>query len=395
MMGVMVTHATRSGLHLQVRQAGPIPLDATLECEPGELLALVGPSGSGKTTLLRTIAGLYRPQHGEVRCNGSTWMHSNGNVRQWLAPQQRRVGVVFQDYALFPHLSALDNLTIGMGHLPKAQRAPRAAELLELVHLAGLEARFPAQLSGGQQQRVALARALGRDPQVLLLDEPFAAVDEVTRRKLQRELAVLRRRLSIPIVLVTHDLQEAAALSDRMALLYHGKTLQSGSPSEVLNHPDSPVIARLMGHTNLYHAEVAAHGSGHTLIHWAGQSLEARSAPQFAPGMTVTWLIPPSHIVMHRRDRSSRGERENLVRGRVSELVVMGETTLVTMTMEGAGNAPLAFSVSSHAARRNALAVDADVAVSLLAEGIHLMPPDATPGAATNRDSGRPWSSET
>jgi molybdate transport system ATP-binding protein len=375
-MDAGVNQLGHGGLRLQVEQAGPIPLAAALECEAGELLALVGPSGSGKTTLLRTIAGLYRPKHGQVRCNGSIWMDSAGSGRRWVAPQQRRVGVVFQDYALFPHLSALDNLTIAMGHLARPQRARRARELLEMVHLGGLEERFPAQLSGGQQQRVALARALGRDPQVLLLDEPFAAVDEVTRRKLQRELAILRRQLSIPIVLVTHDLQEAAALSDRVVLLYHGKTLQDGPPTEVFNRPDSPLIARLMGHTNLYRGIVAAHEFDRTLISWAGHSLETGPVRQFPAGSVVTWLIPPSHVVMHRRDRSSRGERENLVRGHVSELVAMGETTLVTMVIEGVTDAPLAFSVSSHAARRNALAVGADVSVSLLADGIHLMPAD-------------------
>ena len=221
----------KPALAVELAQGAPIPLAARFECGEGELLALVGPSGSGKTTILRAIAGLDPAGGGQRARNGATWF----DARTFVPPQARRVGLVFQHYALFPHLTA-DRQRRGRAarHAPARDARAIARELLEFVRLGGLEDRLPRQLSGGQQQRVALARALARDPQVLLLDEPFSAVDQVTRRRLQRELAQMRQRLKIPIVLVTHDLEEAAALADRMVVLHHGRTLQSGPPFEVL-----------------------------------------------------------------------------------------------------------------------------------------------------------------
>ena len=162
------------GLEIVASQTQPITLQAELACAPGELLALVGPSGSGKSTLLRCIAGLHSPQQGYIRCGGVSWYDAQQRIN--LPPQSRRVGFVFQNYSLFPHLSAQDNVLCALGHLPARQRGARALELLAMTHLKGLEARKPAQLSGGQQQRVALARALARDPAVLLLDEPFSCL---------------------------------------------------------------------------------------------------------------------------------------------------------------------------------------------------------------------------
>src|SRR5574340_185840 len=230
-----------SGLELRLEQQRPMALDARIECAPGELLALVGPSGSGKSTILRCIAGLRAPQNGYVRCNGDVWYDSEAGVR--LSPQKRRVGLVFQNYSLFPHLTAMENVTAALLHLPVRQRTERARALLRQVHLEGIEDRRPAQLSGGQQQRVAVARALARDPAVLLLDEPFSAVDQVTRGKLQRELARLRGSLRIPIVLVTHDLDEARRLADRICILHHGATLQCGTPHDVLSKPRNAGVA--------------------------------------------------------------------------------------------------------------------------------------------------------
>src|SRR5215471_4570843 len=212
----------RRYLQVQLRQERPIPLDAKLDCGPGELLALVGPSGSGKTTILRCIAGLRRAERGSITCNGTTWLDTDRDIN--LPPQRRSVGFVPQHYALFPHLTAEANVRFALGHLPRTERAVRASELFSLVHLTGLEGRNPAELSGGQQQRVALARALARDPAVLLLDEPFSAVDQVTRRKMQRELAQLRERIRLPIILVTHDLDEAVSLANRIVVLHRGRS---------------------------------------------------------------------------------------------------------------------------------------------------------------------------
>ena len=228
------------GLSLKITQAGPIPLAAELTCAPGEMLAIVGPSGAGKTTLLRAIAGLYRPDSGRIACGGAVWLDTTAGID--LPPHRRRVGLVFQSYALFPHMSALANVAAAMGHRPKGEREARARALLARVHLEGFEDRRPAALSGGQQQRVAVARALAREPAVLLLDEPFSAVDRRTRRQMHADLASLRKTLAIPILLVTHDLDEAGALADRLCVLDRGETLQTGPPAEVKSAPSSPRV---------------------------------------------------------------------------------------------------------------------------------------------------------
>jgi molybdate transport system ATP-binding protein len=268
--------APADGLEVDVAQSRPIPLAARLACARGEVLALVGPSGSGKSTILRTIAGVYAPERGRIDAGGRTWLDTAAGVR--LPARERRVGFVFQHYALFPHLTAEENVLQALSHVPAGERRARARSLLERTHLAGLEARRPAQLSGGQQQRVAVARALARDPAVLLLDEPFSAVDQATREKLYEELASLRRGLNIPMVLVTHALAEAAMLSDRMSILHRGTTLQAGAPHEVMTRPANPLVARLVGLKNIFTAEVVDHdaGRGVTRIRWHSHVLEAR-----------------------------------------------------------------------------------------------------------------------
>jgi molybdate transport system ATP-binding protein len=370
--------ALDGALRVDLYQSGPIPLAAQFTCAAGELLALVGPSGSGKTTILRTIAGLYHPAQGSVRCADVQWFDTETRIN--LTPQQRSVGLVFQDYALFPNLSVRDNVQIALGHLPKDQHGARVKELLELVNLNGLESRRPHRLSGGQQQRVAIARALARDPKVLLLDEPFSAVDQVTRRKLREELAQLRSTLKIPVVLVTHDLEEAAMLSDQLTILHHGKSLQQGPAHEVFSHPNSVQVARLVDLPNVYEATVIGHDSDlqSTELNWQGITIQARLQAEYDVAQHVAWAIPGSGIILHRRDRPSRGERENPVHGTVSNLIPLGDMCNLTMVVNNELKSALTLQIPTHVAQRNTLAIGVDISVSLRAEAVQIMPVEAT-----------------
>ena len=234
----------RDGLTVRLHQKDPIALDVAFSVAPGEMLALVGPSGSGKSTVLRAVAGLQAPSAGRIACDGSAWLDRDAGI--FLPPRMRRVGMVFQSYALFPHLTAAENVMEALGDVPGSERRAQAHALLARMHLDGLEDRTPAGLSGGQQQRVAVARALARRPDVLLLDEPFSAVDRVTRRRLRSELGELRRELSMPVILVTHDLDDVVRLADRMCVLHRGEILQTGTVAEVMAGPSSPLVAELL-----------------------------------------------------------------------------------------------------------------------------------------------------
>ncbi len=352
----------------------PVSIDAELSCEAGELLSLVGPSGAGKTTVLRAIAGLSKPATGSIRCNGEVWFDSSS--RTFVKAQQRRVGYVFQQHALFPHLTARQNVEQSLRQHKPSERRLLSDRWLRRVNLEGLEHRRPAQLSGGQKQRVGLARALAREPSVLLLDEPFSSVDSATRDRLYTELAALRRDLKIPAVLVTHDLHEATILSDHLCMLSKGTTLQTGTVQEVTTRPASVLVARLVGFKNVFRATVVEVFNGQALIEWRGQKLEVASAAHFKKADAVHWCIPQSHVVLHRQSRPSRGERENPLTGRVTEVLRMGDSALVGVHVGNPDRPPVYLSVPLHVAERNQVVVGADIGFSLLAESIHLMQPD-------------------
>jgi len=251
-------------LSVRIQQRSSIPLDLDFTCDPGDVLAIFGPSGSGKSTILRSIAGLYRPEGATVRAGGETWSDTAANT--FAPPHRRAVGIVFQEYALFPHLTALGNVMTALGHRPSTGRRSRAEELLRLVHLSDHQDRRPHQLSGGERQRVALARALAREPAVLLLDEPFAAVDRTVRRRLQDEIDELRRTLDIPLVLVTHDFDDVVRLATRLLILERGKAIASGALSDLTSRPDLPWLREAVGLGSVFEARVVKRHSQRGLL---------------------------------------------------------------------------------------------------------------------------------
>jgi ABC-type Fe3+/spermidine/putrescine transport system ATPase subunit len=262
-----------------------------LEVRPGEFLSLLGPSGCGKTTTLRLIAGFERPDEGEVRIGGR-------DVSR-LPAYKRNVNTVFQSYALFPHLSVEDNVAYGLKQrgLDRKARRARATEMLELVRLEGLANRKPRQLSGGQQQRVALARALVMQPQVLLLDEPLGALDLKVRRELQIELKRIQEGVGITFVYVTHDQEEALAMSDRVAVMNAGRIEQLGVPREIYDRPVTAFVADFIGETNFIRqdGEVVAVRPEHVRLTTepprAGDALDATVVATMVVGPAVQCVV--------------------------------------------------------------------------------------------------------
>jgi ABC-type sulfate/molybdate transport systems ATPase subunit len=224
---------------------GSIELDAQFDVPAGRCLALAGPSGAGKTTILRLLAGTARPDRGRITCGDDVWVDTLRGI--WRAPAQRSCGYVFQDYALFPHLSAWRNVAYGMRETPRRDRRAAALALLDRFGLSERADAPPAALSGGERQRVAVARALGRRPRVLLLDEPLSALDARTRASASREISALLGEIDVPAILVTHDFNEAALLGGEVGVIDHGRIIQRGSASELAAAPTSAFVADFTG----------------------------------------------------------------------------------------------------------------------------------------------------
>ena len=266
--------------------------DVNLTVKTGELVALLGPSGSGKTTLLRIIAGLEFPTQGSILFNEEDVARRDARSRQ--------VGFVFQHYALFRHMSVFENVAFGLRVRPRATRPAneviktRVMELLHLVQLEGMAQRYPSQLSGGQRQRVALARALAVEPDVLLLDEPFGALDARVRQELRQWLRRLHDELHITSVFVTHDQEEALEVADRVVVMNHGKIEQIGTPDEVYEEPANPFVMNFLGNVNLFHGRVhdaAVQSIGYVRPH------ELEIARSQSGGSTVEAVVRYIHAV--------------------------------------------------------------------------------------------------
>ncbi|MFN3723158.1 MAG: molybdenum ABC transporter ATP-binding protein [Paracoccaceae bacterium] len=321
-------------LEVMARADAPIPLDVAFRVEPGELLALVGHSGSGKTTLLRTIAGLWRPSQARVSVGDAVWLDTAAGVN--LPPHRRRVGVVFQNYALFPHMTAAQNVMAAMD----APEADEAERLLDLVNLHGLSGRKPAHLSGGQQQRVAVARALARKPDALLLDEPFSAVDRATREKLYGEIIALRAHLAMPVVLVTHDMNEAQLLADRMVVIESGRVVRTGTTAQVMADPDALRAMGIREVAAMLPATVSEHlPDGLTRLDTATGPLFL-PAVEAAPGTRVRVRIM-AHEVILARSRPDGLSAQNILAGQITR-IVQGQGPAVMVHINVGGHEVLA-----------------------------------------------------
>jgi putative spermidine/putrescine transport system ATP-binding protein len=261
--------------------------DVALDIAGGELVALLGPSGCGKSTLLRIMSGFIRQSAGRVLFDEAAVDHLPAN--------RRGVGIVFQNYALFPHMTVRQNVAYGLQaqHWPRDKIAPRVDAMLDLVHMRQFGDRLPRQLSGGQQQRIALARCLAIDPKVLLLDEPFGALDKNLRLDMQIEVKRLHREYGVTTVLVTHDQEEALSMADRIAVMNRGRIEQVASPTEIYDHPATLFVNQFVGTTNLISGKLVNVDAGGCEVAGAGGKLRAAPAPNLVKGMAVVVSVRP------------------------------------------------------------------------------------------------------
>jgi molybdate transport system ATP-binding protein len=276
-----------------------------------ELVVLFGPSGSGKSLTLRAIAGLLRPDSGRIVLpSGPAFDSASGTD---LPPQKRNIGYVVQDLALFPHLTVAENMAFGLDRWSRREREERVQELIRLLDLQGLESRTPRQISGGQQQRVALGRALASRPPVLLLDEPFSALDAPIRAILRREVTRLRRTLGLVALFVTHDLQEAFALADSMAVYDRGAVLQFGPRAEVFRKPASVRVAELLDARNIFAGRVVEGNEAFVVIETPWFRARARQDGRVRVGDSAAVCIRPEHVIVLRPDRPHANDLDTVL----------------------------------------------------------------------------------
>ncbi|CAL75121.1 putrescine transport protein (ABC superfamily, atp_bind) [Bradyrhizobium sp. ORS 278] len=319
----------------------------SLDIRAGEFFALLGPSGCGKTTLLRMLAGFETPDEGRILLSGE-------DIAQ-LLPHERPINMMFQNYALFPHLNVRDNIAFGLKRagMPRAEIATRVAEMVALVRLDGLEKRKPDQLSGGQKQRVALARSLARRPQVLLLDEPMAALDKKLRESTQLELMELQRRLGMTFIIVTHDQEEAMTVATRIGVMNAGKLEQVAVPRRLYEEPASRWVAEFVGDINMFEGEVTAREPLRLRVSTAhaGELVAAQPVVPITESK-VAVAIRPEKIRLALRRPAADAAGINCVQGAISDASYLGGKTVYKIRLDGGA--------VLHASQANTARLDAD-----------------------------------
>ncbi|HYY90199.1 MAG TPA: ABC transporter ATP-binding protein [Chloroflexota bacterium] len=306
---VRLVHATKRYGAVEAMQ------DVNLEVHEGEFFTLLGPSGCGKTTTLRSVAGFVHLTEGEIFIRDQPANH--------LPPNLRDVGMVFQSYALFPHMTVHDNVAFGlrMHRVPKSRIAERVAKVLRLVQLEGQEDKYPRQLSGGQQQRVALARVIVLEPSLLLFDEPLGALDKQLREQMQLELKRLQRELGITTMYVTHDQEEALTMSDRIAVMRHGRVLQVGTPREIYDAPGDLFVAGFIGHVNFLPGRVVGGDNGFVHVDLAaGGRVAGLAAGSLSQGAEAVLAVRPERVSLE-----ADGGAFSCVEGTIRQVVYLGD----------------------------------------------------------------------
>jgi putative spermidine/putrescine transport system ATP-binding protein len=338
-----------------------------LEIDRGELVSLVGPSGCGKTTTLRMVAGLQEADGGRVLLEGRDVTREPSN--------RRGMGVVFQSYALFPNMTAADNIAYGLvvRHRPQDEIRRRVTELVELIEIGDASQRYPHQLSGGQQQRVALARALAISPPVLLLDEPLSALDAAVRLTLRLEIRRIQRSLGIATMYITHDQEEALSISDRVAVMRNGRVEQLGTPETIYTAPANEYVARFVGTSNRLDVQVL--DAAATAVEWHGVRVATASHGPLPAGSAAVMIVRPERIKVDpvRSDGSNNGASWQ---GRVVERTFLGATTRLTIQI--ADDVVLA-DLPGEATSAIRFSIDDPVGVSFEPGGCRLIPASATP----------------
>jgi putative spermidine/putrescine transport system ATP-binding protein len=314
--GVSAGLATKLSIRSIGKSYGPVLAlaDASLDLTEGEFLTLLGPSGSGKTTLLMIVAGLIQPTAGEV------WI--GGKLSTYEPPNKRDIGMVFQNYALFPHLTIEENIAfpLKMRRMPAAQAAEEVRRVLDIVQLPHVAGRLPKELSGGQQQRIALARCMVYRPSIILMDEPLGALDRKLRDRMQLEIKQLHKRLGITVLYVTHDQEEALAMSDRICLMKAGRIEQIGSPEELYFRPRTEFAADFLGESNIIAGRVVASGADGVVEGPGGLRVRAQVDPALAPGRTVKAVIRPESLRILQPGEIA----ENVAEGVLAESLFIG-----------------------------------------------------------------------
>lgn len=353
---------------LQYSNGPLIRADLDRPVQGRSITALFGPSGCGKSSVLRAIAGLERPQRGRIYFGEDVWFHQD--LRSPTPPSQRNLGFLFQDHVLFPHLTIQANIEYGLRRMPSGDRRRRVGELMERFNLGGLEQRYPSQVSGGQRQRVALARTIARKPQLLMLDEPLSALDNVLREQMRLELRTLLQEFAIPMILVTHDQQDVLALADRMVVMDQGRILQADTVSEVFARPKDETVARMLGIENILRGQVVRQDGKTCTVEVQGRSLSVEWTPPNGRGGAVLVCIPADAVRVLRAEApedSAASSRPDHWSGTLVGRVQDGRTTRLELDC----GVRLVARVLPHSPETKDLSIGERVSVQISPSAIH------------------------